>query len=94
MPRVSILRRDRAVRFPEPQRLEEVAAVTYTSNAVPPRVVHVPIGSYRDATPEELAQSPRYKIVPVDDGAQQLELRAIEQDMHAQLSGPPATFDL
>ena len=94
MPAVTILRRQKAVRFPQPQQLEEVAAVTYSTPAVPPRDVHLPLEGYRVPTAEELAQNPRYELVPTGPEAEQRERKAIEQDIHLVARTPPPTFEL
>lgn len=94
MPQVSILRREEAVQFFEPHQVQEMAAVTYSTPAVPPRTVHLPRGSYRPATAEELAASPRYKLLPLNEEMVQLERHAIEQDLHQATASPPTSFEL
>lgn len=94
MPRVSILRRDKAVQFPDPQRVEEVVAVTYATDVVPPRIVNVALEAYREATPEEKAANSAYQFVPVDGSAEELERKAIAQDLDRARGAPLTSFDL
>jgi len=91
---VALLRREEAVRFPVPQQPELVAAVTYSTSAVPPRIIHLPRSLYREATPEERAANPRYVLLPVGAEAEEEERRAIAQDMERVFRPAPTTFEL
>lgn len=94
MAQVTILRRSRALSSPAPGQMVEVVEVTYSTLAIPPRQVHLPLDLYRAATEEELAANPRYQMLPVDERATDTERRLIRADMEGIVSLAPQTFEL
>jgi len=94
MPQVTILRRERSVRSQAPGLAEEVVAVTYSTPAIPPRIVYLPEASYRDATDAELKAQPLYRVVAKDKPAQDAELTTIRQDLERARSFTPQSFQV
>jgi len=94
MPRVTILRRELTVHYPAPRQAEEVVAVTFVTDAHGVGSVNLPLESYRPATPEELADQPRYRMVPVDPSAEGAERKAIQEAIERETAQPPASFDV
>lgn len=94
MPRVTILRRERTVHFPEARQAEEVVEVGFVTDAYGVSSVTLPVELYRPATPEELAVLPRYRMVPVDKAAEDAERKAVGETLKRAAAGPPTSFDL
>lgn len=94
MPKVTILRRDEALCFPAPGHSQAVVSVTYATDLFLPRTVDLPLASYREATPDELAANPDLRMIPVDQPAQDAELLAIRQDYDRACAVTPPRFDL
>ena len=94
MPLVTVFRRQSTARLTEAGSFEEQAEVVFSTPALSPRSVYLPLTSYRPATPDELAANPRYTLVPVDQPAQEAERNAIQQAIHEEAVSPPLTFDL
>jgi len=94
MASIRILRRREAVRFPTVQTPEEVIAVTYSTPALPPRIVYLPREGYRPPTPEERAQNPDYQVVPATPVQVEEERRSIERDYRESLPARTDTFEV
>jgi len=94
MPRVTILQREYAWRYTEDRRVEELVEVVYSTPALPPRGVRLPVTDYRPATPEEKAANPRYSYIPANGEAEERERRAIEVDSSQAMRSPATGFDL
>lgn len=94
MPQVQILARDTAVQFPQPFQAVEVAAITYLTAALGPRVLNLPLSRYRSATAEELVNAPRYRLLPIDNQALAQERQDIQQDIQRAQAAPPEVFDV
>jgi len=94
MAQVSILSRSQAIRSLAPGQSEVVVAVTYATDLFLPRTVYLPLASYREATPDELAANPGLAMVPVDQAAQNAELAAIRQDYDRARAVTPPIFEL
>ena len=94
MSRVTILRREKTVLFPEPHQAVEVVEVTYVSEAYGVRSVTLPLDLYRPATDEELTANPRYPMLPADSQAEEAERKAIAQALEREAVSPPASFDV
>lgn len=93
MPRIVILRRSLQVRPREGGGVREVAGVTYSTHALPPRIVELPPELYRDATEEELRDHPHYAVVPVSAEAVEEERRVLGEDNRAQFRQVPDSFE-
>lgn len=91
---ITLLRRERVLRVPTSGEEAEVVEVAYSTLAMLPRTVHLPLGLYRPATKEELAARPRYQMLPVDQGATDTERKLIRADIDGVLSLAPETFEL
>lgn len=94
MARITLLRRSRALSSPAAGQIAEVVEVTYSTLAVPPRQVHLPLDLYRPATEEELAANPRYQMLPIDERAVATERKLIRADMEGIVSLAPDTFEM
>jgi len=94
MPRVTILRREQTVLFPEPRQAVEAVMVTFVSDAYGVRSVTLPLESYRSATLKELTVAPRYRMLPVDAAAEAAERKAIEEALEREAAGSPTSFDV
>ena len=94
MPRVTILRREQAVRSRGPREVEEVVEVTFVTDVAGVRSVMVPVGGYRLATDEELAANPRYRMVFFDKKAEDAERKAIQADLEGYGRRAPDSFDV
>jgi hypothetical protein len=94
MAQVLILRREYAVRSAAPGQVGEVVAITYSTPAVPPRSVDLPLELYRPATADERAANPRYHFLPMNDEAAAAEREAIQSDMKAAIGPLPESFEL
>lgn len=94
MAQVTILRRSRALSSPTPGELKDVVEVTYSTLAIPPRQVHLPLDLYRPATADELAANARYQMLPVDGKATGVELEAISADLKSAAAGAAETVDV
>ena len=94
MPQIALLRRSRALGSPAAGQMAEVVEVTYSTPALPPRQVHLPLALYRSATKEELAANPRYQMLPVDPAAEDQEKLEIDRDINVANGPPPDTFEL
>jgi len=94
MPRVTILRRDQTVHFPEAREAEEVVEVTFVSDAYGVRSVVLPLEVYRPATPEELAANPRYRMLPAHGAAEAVERKAIQVALEGYGRQTPSSFDV
>lgn len=93
MARISILRRSLQVQPREGGGVREVVAVTYSTPAVPPRIVDLPATLYREATAEELAERSAYQMVPVGAEAVELERIHLRADMFGLFEGTPDSFE-
>jgi len=93
MAQVSILRRRRAARSSAARQVTEGVEVTYSTPAVPPRHVHLPLELYRPATEEELAANPRYDMLPANEQAAETERQALAADMKAAVGPVPESFE-
>lgn len=93
MARITVLRRSLQVRPREGGGVHEVVAVTYSTPAVPPRIVDLPAEHYREATEEELAKRAAYQVVPVSEAATETERLVLAADMKGIFEGTPDTFD-
>ncbi|OGO08500.1 MAG: hypothetical protein A2Y61_03955 [Chloroflexi bacterium RBG_13_60_13] len=94
MPKVRILSRSAVRGLPGESRQPGEVNVIYSSQLVPPRSVFLRVGSYREATGEELKVNARLAWVPKDQAAQDAELAAIGEDLaKVQVAAPP-TFDV
>lgn len=93
MARISILRRERSIRLPEPGHPVEVVAVIYSTPAMPPRTVDAPLELYRLATPEEVEAHRVYEVVPVSEQAAETERQIIVADMKGYIQQPPESFE-
>jgi hypothetical protein len=94
MAQVSILRRDQRLRSPVPGQSEVVVAVSYATELFLPRTVDLPLASYREATPDELAANPNLTMIPIAQSAQDAELLAIRQDYDRACVAKPLSFEL
>lgn len=94
MAQVTILRRSRALASPAAGQMEEVVEVTYSTLAIPPCQVHLPLDLYRPATDDELAANPRYQLLPIDEAAADTERKLIQADMKGIVSLAPQTFEV
>lgn len=94
MPQVTVLQRRRSLQPLQPGVPTEIVEVTFMSDAVGPRSLTLPLASYRDATPEELAANPRYHVLPVDQAALDTEKTAIQEEIQRAAVAPPETFEL
>lgn len=94
MARITLLRRSRALGSLAGGQVTEVVEVTYSTPALPPRQVHLPLDLYRFATKEELAANPLYQVLPVDKAATDTERKLILADMEGIISLAPDTFEL
>lgn len=94
MPRVTILSRDPLVRAPTAVSATVEVSVGYQTTFLPPATVALPMDLYREATAEELAGQPRYKVVPKDDESALAEQLAIQQDFDRRRQSPPHSFEL
>jgi hypothetical protein len=93
MAQLTILRRIRSYNYPIAGQVVESVEVTYSSLAVPPRPVHLPLELYRPATADELAANPRYQMLPVDVKATEAEREALVADMKAVKLSFPESFE-
>ena len=93
MARITVLRRSLQVRPREGGGVHEVVAVTYSTPAVPPRVLDLPATLYREATAEELLARGAYQMVPVDAEAVELERAHLRADMKGLFNGAPDHFE-
>lgn len=93
MARLTILRRSLQVRPREGGGVRELVAVTYSTPAVPPRIVDLPADLYRDATAEELAERPFYQVVPVSPEAAEGERGVLTADMKGIFLQTPDSFE-
>lgn len=93
MAQITLLRRERAITTPQGGPIKEVVAVTYSTLAIPPRQVFLPLDLYRPATEEELAANPRYQMLPGQPGAIDTERKLIQADIEGIVQAPPDTFE-
>lgn len=70
-----------------------MVAVTYSTPAVPPRIVDLPVELYREATEEERAARPLYEVVPESEGAVETEHKVLAADMKGMFLHPPDSFE-
>ena len=94
MPRVTILRRERTVHFPEAREAVDVVEVTFVTDVYGVSSATLAFDHYRPATPEELAAAPRYRMVPVDKSAEDAERKAIQEAIDWQKASPATSFEL
>ena len=94
MPVFTIHRREVALLLQSPKEHTEEVAVTYSTPAVPPRVVRLPRDQYRDADPGELAGQPLFRVLPKDAQAAELERKALAADMEGAIRSRGETFTL
>ena len=94
MPRVTLLRREYTWRYTDDQQVEELVEVVFSTLALPPRSVRLPLNDYRPATAEELVANPRYNFLPANEGAAARERRAIEVDVSHVMRSPAETLEL
>ena len=94
MAQVTVLRRDRVLRVPTGGEAVEVVEVAYSTPTMLPRTVHLPLELYRPATEEELAATPIYQVLPVDEKATEVERQLIQADIKGFASSIPETFEL
>jgi hypothetical protein len=94
MSKVTILRREMTVHFPQPRQAEEMVAVTFVTEALGVRTVALPVESYRPATVEELGVNLRYRMRPVDKAAADAEGKAIEHAIAAESAEPLDSYDV
>jgi len=90
---ISILRRRRAARSLGTGQVAEVVEVTYSTPAVPPRHVGLPLELYRPATQAELDANPRYQMLPANEQAAAAEREALVADMKAVFRPMPESFE-
>jgi len=93
MAQVTILRRSRSYNHPVARQVVESAEVIYSTLAVAPRSVYLPLELYRAATPDELDANPRYQMLPVDEKAAEAEREALVVDMRATFRPLPESFE-
>ena len=72
----------------------ERVAVTYSTMLIPPRSVLLPLSAYREATGTERVVNPRLRFHPKDQAAQDLELKAIREDMDKVAASAPPTLEV
>ena len=94
MPRVTILRREQSVLFPGARQAEDVVEVSFVSDAHGVGSAFLPVGSYRPATPDELAVNDRYRMMPVDKAAEDAERKVIREALERRADEQPASFDV
>lgn len=94
MAQVTVLRRETFVVSVSPGQAEERVAVVYSTPAVPPRIVYLPLANYRAATPQEAQANPRFLWYPRDKGAEEAERKAIAEDLALATRGLPTTFEV
>lgn len=94
MPKATILRREYTWQYTADQQVEEMVEVMFSTPAIPPRAVRLPLVDYRQATPEELSANPRYHYLPANEQAADRERRAIEVDISRVTSSPATTIEL
>lgn len=94
MPQVSLLRREHTWRYTADQQVEELVEVLFSTLALPPRSVRLPLADYRPATAAELTANPRYNFLPANEGAAARERRAIEVDLAQVMRSPAETLEL
>jgi hypothetical protein len=94
MAQVTLWSRDRAVGVPGLEPGAASIAVTYSTTAIPPRSVILPLENYRGPTAEELSSIPRLHFYPKDKAAQELELKAIREDMDKVAASAPSTLEV
>lgn len=94
MAQVTIHSRDRSLVISDAGQTQEVVALTYSTLAVSPRIVNLPLDLYRPATADELAANPRYQMLPVDERAVDTERQLIQADMKGYISLAPERFEL
>jgi hypothetical protein len=92
--KVTVLQRRHTVQLLEAGQPATVVEVTFMSDAVGPRSLTLPLGSYRNATPEERAANPRYHVLPVDQAAVDAEKTAIQEEIQRAAVAPAETFEL
>jgi len=90
---ITVLRRSLQVRPREGGGVHEVVAVTYSTPAVPPRIVDLPAEAYREATAEELAERAAYQMVPVSEQATETERLVLAADMKGIFLQLPDSFE-
>ena len=93
MAQISILRRSRSYSYPVAGQVTDSVEVTYSTPAVPPRHVGLPLELYRPATQEELAANPRYQMLPANEQAAEAERRALAAAMQAVFRPLPESFE-
>jgi len=72
----------------------ERVAVTYSTAAIPPRSVLLPLESYREATGTERVANVRLRFYPIDAAAASVELKAIREDMDKVAASAPPTLEV
>ena len=90
---ITILRRSRSYSYPIARQVMESVEVTYSTLAVAPRSVHLPLELYRPATADELAANPRYQMLPVDEKATEAEREALAADQKTVFLPFPESFE-
>jgi hypothetical protein len=94
MAQVIIHRRERVSAAPLRGVREDRVAVTWSTGAIPPRVIHLAPDLYRPATEEELADRPAELVVPVDPAAEEEERKAIRADLDVAARQRHTLYDL
>ena len=93
MAQISILRRSRSYSYPVAGQPTEEVEVTYSTPAVSPRHVGLPLELYRPATQAELDANPRYQMLPANEQAAAAEREALVADMKAVFRPMPESFE-
>jgi len=94
MSQVTLWSRDPAVGVPGTIVGSEAVAVTYSTMLIPPRSVLLPLSAYREATAPERVANPRLRFYPKDQAAQDVELKAIREDMDKLAASAPPTLEV
>ena len=69
-------------------------AVTYSTAAIPPRSVLLPLEYYREATGTERVANPRLRFYPISTDVAAAELKAIREDMDKVAASAPPTLEV
>jgi hypothetical protein len=94
MAQVTLWSRDLPVGVPGVPPGAELVAVTYSTTTIPPRSVLLPLSAYREATDPERVANPRLHFYPKDKAAQDLELKAIREDLGKVEKVRPPTLEV
>lgn len=94
MPQVQLLSREPAPTVPGQAAVGELVAVTYSTMAVPPRSILLPLSSYRPPTDDEWVARPRLRFYPKDKPAEDAEAQAIGEDLRKVTGSAPPILEV